>query len=343
VETPVPKTRTIAAAALFALALSVITVPSAAFAAGTGTLTVQLVTPSGAPDALAGIGITERYPHDGSYSDEADGTTDASGAVTFDGVPAGVKLQVILSPGTSALASETKTGIVVKSGHTLVYKLAADIGATVSGTLLRPGDSGLPGAVVALLDSHGQAQHYTVTGSSGAYSFTNLPSGTYRVQFNSRKLAPFDTAALTESWSYWKNTTSWSKAKSITVSQQSKKKHATNLTGINGTVQQGTTLSGSVTISGNYDLSEVRIDAKTTADSYLAEVNASGNGFSTLVNPGKYRIGIIGAVDPVVGVAPIYWYRSDSTGPTLDESKATWVTVGSGAKSITFANAERAF
>jgi hypothetical protein len=338
-----PKTRTVAAAVLVALALSVVVVPSDAFAAETGTLTVQLVTPSGAADAVSGIGITERYPHDGTYTDEADGTTNGGGAVTFDGVPAGVKLQVILAPETSALAFETKSGVVVKSGHTLVYKLVADIGATVSGTLLRPGGSALPGAVVALLDSHGQPQHYAVTASNGAYSFTNLPSGTYRVQFNSRKLAPFDSAALAESWGYWKNTASWSKAKSIKVSQQSKTKHATNLTGINGSVPTGTALTGSVKISGNYDLSEVRVDGKNTADSYLAEVNAAGNGFSTLVNPGKYRIGITGAVDPVVGAAPIYWYRSDSTGPTLDESKATWITVGDTTKSVTFINELGAF
>jgi hypothetical protein len=94
-------------------------------------------------------------------------------------------------------------------------------------------------------------------------------------------------------------------------------------------VLAGDALAGAVsywTPASSHGQQEVQFVGTHNADSFTTNLGVDGN-LSIRVSPGKYRIGIVGDVDPIVGSAPTYWYVADDQGPTFTEQDATWVTV----------------
>ncbi len=313
----------IAVVSVLALALAGLSIPAPAAALGTGTVTVQLVTVNGAPLSVSGIFLQLYHEHDGTDSYFDSEGSNLAGAYTFTGVPSSTSL-VVRMVGTSSYISNTKSGVSVGSGHSISTTITAIRGAMVSGTVTQ-GSTPLSGANVLLLDSHNNVAGGATTDGSGLY-LIQVKAGTYRVQFNSRQLSDAP-AAQNFTWSYWKNTTSWTSAKTITVKQQSKSHVATIITGINGSVSNVASVNGDVELTGITGTNAVEFVGTHPADTFWTQLSAGGAAFSSWVNPGKYRIAVQGNLDPILGVRPMYWYRGDTTGVTADESKATWVTV----------------
>ena len=63
-------------------------------------------------------------------------------------------------------------------------------GTTVSGYVLDPDQAAIPGATVTLTPSSGAAL-VTTSGSDGAYSFRNVPAGTYSITVTMQGFASF--------------------------------------------------------------------------------------------------------------------------------------------------------
>jgi hypothetical protein len=328
-----PKTFAIVAA--LALALGVIAAPSVAVASAPGTVTVQLVKPSGAKLAVAGIDETLLYRHNGTVLWAHFSVSDSTGKATFPSAPAGVHLNLSTSSNSTYL-SAAKGGIVAKAGKSVAVKLSVAVGATIGGILTKTGGLPIPGATVALFDPHGRRVGVGTTSAAGAYQITSIRSGKYKVEFNSRVVTSQSPAATNMSWSYWKGSTNWSTAKYLTVKQQTAHAAASHPANINGFVSGQFVLTVGVTLTGNQGSADVLVVSQHSAENFTTKVDAAGTSFQSYLNAGKYRIAIIGAYDPVVAASPVYWYRGEFTGPTLSESKAAWVTFGSGNKTIHF-------
>jgi hypothetical protein len=294
----------------------------------TGTVTVQLTSPNG--KALAVSGTTVILARALSYADHEG--TNSSGVATFTNVPSNVKLTAKLEP-TNTRISVTKTGIEVHAGKTVTVKIHDAVGGSIAGTLTRPGGVAFTTAVVVALDTSGRVVSYTTTDSAGAYTLVPLPSGTYRVEFNSR-LEGIDTDNSSFGWSYWGGATSWSHAKTLKVHQQSATKAATSWTAVNGSVAVGSTLAAAVNFPSGFDYAKFVVDATHAGDSFDDQLNASGTDWIEYMNPGSYRLGIVGAKNAITGVTPTYWFTGETTAPTTNESDAK-VIVFTGTANVT--------
>lgn len=312
--------------------------PAPAFASGAGTLKLELVTPAGAPLPLMNVDTDVYHQHGelDTYFNELQ--TNSLGQVTYTGVPAGVHLTVNAFSDSTYVGS-AKSDLEVTSGHTLTVKLTYSVGATVNGTLVSGGP--LPGADVALLSGSGKLHYWATTNGSGVFSITGVKSGTYFVQFNSRKEHSQTAAALGADWTYWNGPTSqstvhWTSANSITVKQQTAHAGPSTKT-VSGSVGELYTLSGDVQYwspATSHAGQIVQFVGTHAADSFDTRLTAGG-ALYTWLNLGKYRVGIEGDFDSITGTLPIYWYKSDTAGPATSESSATWINF-TGNKSIEF-------
>jgi hypothetical protein len=330
------------AAAVAAIVAGGVALPAPAFASGTGTITIELVSPSGNARELSGVMV---ILGEGTVW-SADALTDSTGRATFTGVPDDVHITATVAAQgpTANYVLATKSKLEVKSGKTLTEKVPFDLGATITGTVTA-GGTPLSDVDVELLSSSGNAAEQTetrtffdiATNSSGVYSIAGIPTGSYRVQFNSPKWDSLSNnlsvGATTDSWSFWHgfdtaSTTSWTSATPISVKQEGSHA-ASDETTVNGTVTAGFTLDGTVCYwspESSHAGQGVLIEGSHAADTFSAALNNSGE-LSVHLAPDKYRIGIAGDVDPIVGAQPLHWYVSNTSGPTLTYSDATWITV----------------
>jgi Carboxypeptidase regulatory-like domain len=332
----------IAAAASVALVAAALALPAPAFAAGTGSLTVQLASTKDEALKLGNESIYLYYKHDDGYPYAHTLETGTFGNVTFSGVPSGVDLTIKTFANSQGYVATTVHDVKIAANVTTSKTVEIALGATVSGQVKAPNSQGLYEAWVAVLDSDNHVVESAETDTSGNYEITTIPTGTYRVQFNSRRANP-SPGNLEYGWSYWKNSTSFTGSKTISVKQQTSSKSATELENITGTVPQGSLLTVSVQLtgenSGDFDGALIDFVGTHGADSFEQNINSTGTSFETYLDPGKYRIGIFGPLNPVLAQYPLYWYVGDTDGPTQSESHATWVTIGSTSKTITFVNA----
>ncbi|HEX3358564.1 MAG TPA: carboxypeptidase-like regulatory domain-containing protein, partial [Tepidisphaeraceae bacterium] len=123
---------------------------------------------------------------------ELTATTNAAGAFSFTKVPArGYTLRQILLSGDTQKTPTSNAGlaITVTNGGNLTGKNFTDnlpAGATISGTVKNNKGAAIASAVV-YLDANNNSkldptEHSAITNSSGAYSFANIPAGTYNIR-----------------------------------------------------------------------------------------------------------------------------------------------------------------
>ncbi len=118
-------------------------------------------------------------------------TTDGSGTYALNGLPNGSYF--VRTTNSASYADElydnfpfltgdltTGTSVVVSTAAiTPNINFALEPGGSITGTVTSVGASGLTGIGIRLYDSLGRQVKTTVTGASGLYSFTGLPTGTY--------------------------------------------------------------------------------------------------------------------------------------------------------------------
>ena len=118
--------------------------------------------------------------------------TASDGSFSFTGVPAGSyqvqytapPAEVLQAGGPASTATGLTSAITLAAGQTLILAaetLAPAIGS-ITGSVLY-GAAGQAGMAIALLNTTGTVVATTTTSSTGTFSFTNVPVGSYQVQY----------------------------------------------------------------------------------------------------------------------------------------------------------------
>lgn len=139
---------------------------------GFGTVQVAVRDGAGAPVTGAAVTVSGT----GGFSFQRNGTTDGAGGVAFTGVLAGSFQVSAQNPATGLSGSASGT---VAAGGTANVTVNLQPSGGIFGRLLGP-DTTTPVAGFTVRVS-GPISRSMVTGSDGAYSFVNLPLGTYSI------------------------------------------------------------------------------------------------------------------------------------------------------------------
>jgi hypothetical protein len=148
---------------------------------------------------LQGLAIT--ISRDGIVVDTEN--TDASGSVTFAGLPPGsyrVESSGTLPPGATLVSNSQPTAVINFRGDpvTVAFQYAMQPG-TISGLLLREGDNAPAEGVLVVLRRAGSADTLarTTTSATGAYVFRLLGPGEYVVEFEQAGAINYGAAGRT--------------------------------------------------------------------------------------------------------------------------------------------------
>jgi hypothetical protein len=337
------RTRTLAgafAALAVVAAMAIPSIPAAASTPTTGTVVVQLIQPGGAKLTTVDASATIELSNEDNYFEYSSAATQPSrngtetyngaivgGKVTFTGVPSGNSFTLEVS-GNPAYIDNSVDVSGVKGGTTLNESLSYAKFGSISGTVTVTGGDPLANAAVSVVLSDGEIPYTTTTDASGNYSLSQLYSGSYRIQFNSHsQLTGATTANLSDTWSYWKNTSSYTKLTKITVYQQSSSHVATILTGVNAVETQSfpLTLKQWVgTPAANFAYQNVIFRGSHAPNTVVERLNSAGTQTVAALNKGSYTIEFISVKN---GVSTDYWYTGENKKPTTSKSKAktfTW-------------------
>jgi hypothetical protein len=296
----------------------------------TGTLQLQLgnvvtgtvTSNTSHPAPLKSQPITiyrEQYDADGNESmqDIGRGTTTATnGTYTISGLPSGTF--TLSAGGASGYAPQYWDDEYVagpdgadqftfaSSGETQSnFDFALDSGASISGTVKDTSGKALSGIVVTAYASEDDAYNqvstapHVTTSSTGAYSFTSLPSGDYTVAFSSA--AGASVHYLTQ---YWQDVNDPYEADDVDVELGSK------ITGINATMAKAAMITGTISApvdlaSGDYTVyaCEAYDNGDGTYDGYSCEDTSNLISASVNYSTGAYTLSNLPASTYTVYVA----------------------------------------
>ncbi|WP_220094301.1 hypothetical protein [Cryobacterium soli] len=261
-------------------------------------------------------------------------------------VAVALMLSAVLAVGsfaTAAPASAAIAGAVTTSASSVVgtapggtiaavQPLALPAKAALSGTVYghtKTGTKPLAGVGVTAWNATGSK--YGTTDAAGRYNLAGLSAGNYKVSYDK-----YDTSAsLSFVGQYWKNKATEAQANPITVG-------ATNLSGYNVTLEQGSSISGKLTmLLGGVSKPATTVskvttffNGSTTGVDHWVYLDAAGNYTISPLAAGSYKLsfGQIGATSGLRGE----YYNNAST---LAASKALTVAF---AQAVTGINAELA-
>ena len=155
--------------------------------------------------------------------------------------------------------------------------------ASISGNVKGAPSMNLPNVYVSAVDSTGSYVANTNTDSSGNYSLTNLPAGSYTLRFR-----PSDSDNFVLEW--WNHKTSEAAADYFDLTS------GQSITGRNAVLAVGATISGNVKNTASTNLEAVYIYAYPTNDTYnyasFASTDASGNYTLKGLPAGTYTLDI---------------------------------------------------
>lgn len=190
-----------------------------------GVISGRVTNAGGAP--LAGITVVA-----GGQSGEGDATTDAGGNYTINGLPSG-EYTVRARPSSDAanLVTTEQTVTVTAPGTTSNINFTMTSGATLSGRITDSSGMPLNNITVFIGNQDGSYQRYVYTNSSGNYTATALPTGSYKVLFRPADYIP----------EAYNNKPDFSQADSINVVAPG------SVSGIDAALAKGSSLRGVVT------------------------------------------------------------------------------------------------
>ncbi|MGU3411266.1 carboxypeptidase-like regulatory domain-containing protein [Microbacterium sp. M1A1_1b] len=174
------------AAVLAAAALVGVATPAAA--AGSGSISVQLTTPDGAPIRLPDVELAAI----GTDVVVGNATTDADGTATFTGIPAPdtvtVTTRVVPPHGAATYAPGLRSGIAVSGGSSAAVTVPLVLGATVRGAVVGPAGPSAGRLMYAWNEDTSQVFR-TTSDRAGQYEFVGLSTGLYRIEAHANGLA----------------------------------------------------------------------------------------------------------------------------------------------------------
>jgi 5-hydroxyisourate hydrolase-like protein (transthyretin family) len=259
-------------------------------------------------------------------------TTDANGDYTLMGLSSSASYRVDFSPPQgSSLATEfypsgatvqAATPVPVTVGQTtpnIDETLGA--GGSISGKVTNAA-TGYPigGVSVTLTDDAGN-ELYDDSGFStepdGTYDFTNLPPGSYKVEFDDATF--FSKGGF--AFQFYNDASTLGAASSVNVAA------GQAVTGIDAALSEGGTLEGHVTdaVTGQ-GIADVDVEVVDRSDNFLIFAETDVNGFYEIpgIAPGSYYVEVFPDGGPPN-------YEPQFYGGTLSLSGATPVTIAAGA------------
>jgi 5-hydroxyisourate hydrolase-like protein (transthyretin family) len=241
---------------------------------------------------------------DAADDDYADATTDSQGHYTLNGLNPSASYRVEFVPAQgSALASEfypsgatpeAATPVPVTVGQTTPnIDQTLSEGGSISG-VVTDAATGYPigNAPVTLTDDSGQpvSNAFDVsTKDDGTYDFTNLPPGSYKVQFSSAGALAFQ---------YYNDASTLGVATSVNLSP------GQAITNIDAALTEGGTLEGTVTDpSTGQGVPGAYVDVLDANDNLLAYGFTDPNGHYEIpgIAPGSYYVEAVGLNGNVIG------------------------------------------
>jgi len=324
-----PKIGRLVAAVLVASAL--VLVPGVtAQAASTGTVSVQLTDPARKAWKVGGVTVSVNSTTSSFYREVK---TDYRGIATFKGVPTSAKLLVEARTYYNLYwyLGSSKANVAVAKGKTKKVSLPVALGATISGTVKKPGGKALANAKVNVLSKSGAVLTSTNTDSAGKYTVQGLATGSYRLQFNGRQyVGPYesDAAARDYAWSYWGSSSgSWAKAASIAVKQQGKKTAPSVKTNVNSVVTAGTLVTltlATANAGGQVNVERIISGKVFDRETVYAPLSTDGKSASVRLAAGTY---IVGSPYTEGSNKPLKYFTGNGKKLTSDRNKAVLVTV----------------
>jgi hypothetical protein len=311
------------AAILALVGLALAPVPPALSAAErTGTLRVQLTTPSGADWQEKGFYVVVNGMTKDVY-DEA--RTDANGTAVVHVPPGKYRITVETYRTQYEYAISTQDYIKIARGQTKTIGMAIYRGASILGTVRTPNGKPLSGAVVAVTKPDGVLYGFSTSDKKGRYAIRGLQTGKYVVMFNQRTWAdPKSDPIQDYGWSYYQGD-SMADAKRVHVYRQNQYIGATTTRGISGTVEKGSLLTASLAEAGGAKsrLLVDRVNGKgkyVASESVYAPFDKAGTRAQVRMHSGTYRLGVKYAGDS-------YYYTGEGATLTTDATKARLVSI----------------
>jgi hypothetical protein len=251
--------------------------------------------------------------------------TGTDGSYTVEGLPTGT-YQIVLQTGCgnngNYVTTSTPANIAVTEGQTAAgVDVVMQAGAVLSGSVTDTADQPLQGICVNIVEQNFGFVASPHTNAAGTYSVSQIPPGTYTVQF---------TGGCGNKGSYapqaWDNT-------NVTTATPITIKVAETIGDINAVMQTGATLAGHIANTAGKKLSGVCIAAgspalmRETAGQLFDDVAVSSRGSYRLANllPGQYDVLFANGCGASNTDYALQWFRSrpDSVG-----ASAVWAAAG---------------
>ena len=191
------------------------------------------------------------------------------------------------------------------------------VGATISGTVTNA--AGNPVSQVCVNANSSAGGGSAQTNGSGTYTMSQLPAGSYTIQFS-------DCFGVNGFITQYYNATS-----AGTILSSSATPYAvtagSNYAGINATVTSGASISGSVTNVAGSPVSQVCVNANSSAGSKSGQTGTNGTYTIIGLATGNYTIQFYDCNNPRTLITQ--YYNATSTGTTTSSSATPYsVTVG---------------
>jgi len=306
---------------------------AAVTSASTGALTVFMVTPNKAKISLPNVAVRLV---DGQGTKVAAGSTNSAGRVTFSGVPAG-PYSVRARPGAGVYLDHERTGVSVVAGEHEFVVAVMRHGGVLEGRAQIASGADLSNALVVARGRGTGAIVTTTTNNAGNYALVGLPTDSYSIQFNARGDVATNVSRDYD-WSFWGDEPAQpGLLHHIWVNEERGPVAETHITGIDGTVHEGVTLSAIIRPQGATDFKNatVYVQGEGVGASFRTKVDKYGGGFGTVLVAGNYKFRVVG-ISPT-GQTIDYWYTGENTPPSQKASEATTVRFAATApRTITF-------
>ena len=200
-----------------------------------GTISGTVTDTSTPANDLSGICVNA---YDTAVSGGGQATTNSSGSYSITGLPAGTGYVLTFSNCSNAgnYAQDSVSGVSVVAGQVTTEDATLSPGGAISGTVTDTSTpaNDLSGICVRAYSSTTSAYGQTTTSSSGSYSVTGLPAGSYQIQFY-----PCGTSGDYIGQSYAAGGSAIPTPVTVTAGG--------TLTGIDATLSPGGAISGTVT------------------------------------------------------------------------------------------------
>jgi hypothetical protein len=283
-------------------------------------------TVHGADDPGNGLGDIQVIAEDTNGNPVTDTSTDPDdGTYTLVGLPAG-SYQLVFEPGDVGHKGTTITGISLDPAETLDNEDAtlAVAGASIAGTVYGEGTPNTPitDTSIFVFDSDGDQVGTSFTDANGNYSVTDLPDGTFTIEFEP------DLGSYETTW--WKNGIDASSATPVTLTP------GEDLSNVDPVLAQGATISGTVFTAAtpNQLAAFLEVDVYDAQGNFVGttDTNAFGSYTTDGLAPGKYTLDFTA---PFGGPTS---YTGQWLGGGSSETTATMITV-LGAQQVAGQNA----